>query len=259
MKGRWPRAATNVSRAAGNSREVSGITTTTAHVRPLDQLSGSARWWRITWELACSTEIAGAAGTGAPGKLDPASNAPQPSAPAMRAARILAIECTGIGFRTALTREHALRHKQKIRRPFRQSPHVPREPVGAVADEHPDLATGLDEPYLLAALDAVQHRVLVVAGCHAELERQALEAADQQRVVRAERGPRPFRARLRAPEPLGHPDEVLVHVALVRERQFRGFGVRALDDAHRGPERQQRLEVGAGAAQVQIGRAACRE
>ncbi len=115
--------------------------------------------------------------------------------------------------------------------------------MGAIAEEHSDLATGLDEPHLFAALDAVEHRVLVVLGRHAELERQALEAADQQRVVRAERGPRPLRARLGAPQPLGHPEELLVHVALVGECQLRGLGVGALDDAHRRPERQERLEV----------------
>src|SRR5262249_59032577 len=60
-----------------------------------------------------------------------------------------------------LSTEEVLQHERDVRWSFRESAHVPRVPVLAVADEDADPFAALRQTLLLTALDAVEHRVFV--------------------------------------------------------------------------------------------------
>src|ERR1051325_168255 len=69
-------------------------------------------------------------------------------------------------------RKDVLHHEPHVRRTLGEAPHVPREPVLAVRDQHAQRFARLDEPLLQPGLEAVEHRVLVRALRHRSEERR---------------------------------------------------------------------------------------
>src|SRR5262249_44361756 len=86
----------------------------------------------------------------------------------------------------ALSGEEALGHEKDVRGPPGAPPHVPGDPVGAVADEHAQGPALAKEPLLLGALDAVEEMEL--AGLPAERSAVGLDRdrVEEPPVVRPE-------------------------------------------------------------------------
>src|SRR5258708_39705769 len=66
-----------------------------------------------------------------------------------------------------------------IGRAFRQPPHEPREPIGAVGDQDACAIAGAPEPDQLRPLDAVEHLELVFVLPYPGRRREFRNAADQ--------------------------------------------------------------------------------
>src|SRR5207249_9841717 len=77
-----------------------------------------------------------------------------------------------------------LDHEPKVRRPLREAAHVPREPGGPVADQHPHHTPVGRERALQRALDAVQHVDPVCARASPLPPRALAAPREQSNIVR---------------------------------------------------------------------------
>src|SRR3989442_11244662 len=101
-----------------------------------------------------------------------------------RASRYPAIAPAGPHPATTTSAKDVLDDEPDVRGTFGEAPHVPREPILAVRDQHTQRPSCLNKPLLQLTLDAVQHRVLVRRCRHLVLIDERRETIDQMRIVR---------------------------------------------------------------------------
>ena len=137
--------------------------------------------------------------------------------------------------------EQAPHDEPHVRRPLGEPPHVPGEPMGAVADQHAHLDALGGEGTLRVGADAVQH-VHFVAPIGLPDARLFADAVDEVEIMRAEHRRGPAR-RHRVEQPHRQGVVLRVHVPLAGEGDVRGLVVRALHQTDRGGQWEQGGEV----------------
>src|SRR3954447_15634885 len=159
------------------------------------------------------------------------------------------------GLTTGLRRERSGQQlaegEDDVRGPLGEAAHVPRVPRLAVRDQRPNAVARGGETTLLARPDPVEHL---------DLERIAGDARDcrvtgdllhERGVVGTETEPQAAIA-TRAQRRDGERDEARVDLALRADGDLGRLVVRALDEANRGTQWHEPLEVRGGSAEVRL-------